>query len=99
MATYSIIEANPIYYLIDVEFAGMTFRQLLASEMVSGDLQGLLQDYADQYESEWMAMQPQVPYPEPPVVVDVVLDDEYFMTQDSAPPVVTEPLDAASEPV
>ena len=59
MATYSIVEANPIYYLVDVEFSGMTFRQLLATEMLNGNLDNLLQAYADKYEQDWLAMQPE----------------------------------------
>jgi type II secretory pathway component PulF len=54
MATYSIVEETPIYYLIDVSFDGKTFRQLIASELVNGDLDNMLQEYADQYEHEYM---------------------------------------------
>ncbi len=55
MATYSIVEATPIYYLVDVSFQGMTFRQLLASNLINGNLATMLQAYADQYEQEWVA--------------------------------------------
>jgi type II secretory pathway component PulF len=55
MATYSIVEATPIYYLVDVSFAGMTFRQLIASSLVNGNLSAMLQAYADQYEQDWLA--------------------------------------------
>jgi hypothetical protein len=54
MATYSIVEATPIYYLIDVSFDGKTFRQLIASELVNGNLYEMLQAYADQYEHDYM---------------------------------------------
>lgn len=57
MATYNIIESNPIYYLIDVAFSGRVFRQLLASELVNGNLQSMLQAYADKYEQDWLDMQ------------------------------------------
>lgn len=57
MATYSVIEANPIYYLVDVCFSGLSFRQLLATEMLNGNLDRLLQAYADKYEQDWLAMQ------------------------------------------
>jgi hypothetical protein len=55
MATYSIVEATPIYYLVDVSFQGMTFRQLLASSLINGNLSAMLQEYADQYEQDWVA--------------------------------------------
>jgi len=54
MATYSIVEATPIYYLVDVSFEGMTFRQLIASELVNGNLSAMLQNYADEYERDYM---------------------------------------------
>ena len=54
MAIYSIVEATPIYYLIDVSFDGKTFRQLIASELVNGNLDKMLQAYADQYEHDYM---------------------------------------------
>lgn len=59
MATFNIIEATPIYYLIDVIFSGMTFRQLLATELLNGNLDSMLQEYADKYEQDWLAMQPE----------------------------------------
>jgi hypothetical protein len=55
MATYNVVEATPIYYLVDVSFQGMTFRQLLASSLINGNLATMLQAYADQYEQEWVA--------------------------------------------
>lgn len=57
MATYTIVESNPIYYLIDVCFGEHSFRQLLASALVNGNLQAMLQAYADKYEADWLAMQ------------------------------------------
>lgn len=59
MATFSIIEATPIYYLIEVCFGDQSFRQLLATSLVNGNLQSMLQAYADQYEQDWLAMQPE----------------------------------------
>jgi len=56
MATYNIVEATPIYYLIDVMFDDMTFRQLIASELVNGNLGAMLQAYADQYEQDWLGL-------------------------------------------
>ena len=61
MATYSIVEATPIYYLVDVSFAGMTFRQLIASQLVNGNLSAMLQAYADQYEQDWLSANVEVP--------------------------------------
>lgn len=61
MATYSIVEATPIYYLVDVSFAGMTFRQLIASSLVNGNLSAMLQAYADKYEADWMLDNIEVP--------------------------------------
>jgi hypothetical protein len=57
MATYSIVESNPIYYLIDVCFREMTFRQLIASSLLSGNLSEMLQEYADRYEQDWIALE------------------------------------------
>lgn len=57
MATFSIIEATPIYYLVEVCFGERSFRQLLASALVNGNLQAMLQAYADKYEQDWLAMQ------------------------------------------
>jgi len=57
MATYKIIEATPIYYLIDVEFEGLTFRQLLATSLLNGNLSAMLQAYADKYEQDYMNAQ------------------------------------------
>jgi hypothetical protein len=66
MATYVVIEATPIYYVIDVSFLGMTFRQLIATELLNGNLDTMLQAYADQYEHDWQAMQTEsLPAPEP----------------------------------
>jgi hypothetical protein len=61
MATYSIVEATPIYYLVDVSFEGMTFRQLIASQLVNGNLSAMLQAYADQYEKDWLSANVEVP--------------------------------------
>ena len=57
MATFNIIEATPIYYLVEVCFGEHSFRQLLATSLVNGNLQGMLQAYADKYEQDWLAMQ------------------------------------------
>ena len=57
MATYKIIEATPIYYLIDVEFEGLKFRQLLATSLLNGNLSAMLQEYADKYEQDYMNAQ------------------------------------------
>jgi hypothetical protein len=61
MATYSIVEATPIYYLVDVSFEGMTFRQLIASQLVNGNLSAMLQAYADQYEQDWLSANVEAP--------------------------------------
>jgi|SanBayMetagenome_1026888.scaffolds.fasta_scaffold00146_7 hypothetical protein len=60
MATYTIVEATPIYYIIDVEFSGFVFRQLIASDLLNGNLDAMLQQYADKYETDYLAMQPQL---------------------------------------
>lgn len=59
MATYEIVEETPIYYLIDVFFSGQSFRQLLVSSLVNGNLDAMLQAYADKYEQDWLEMQPE----------------------------------------
>jgi hypothetical protein len=58
MATFAILEATPIYYVVEISFADQSFRQLLATELLSGDLDTMLQVYADNYEQEWLALQP-----------------------------------------
>jgi hypothetical protein len=57
MATFQIIEATPIYYVIDVCFLGMVFRQLLVSVKTGDTLTSQLQQYSDQYETDWLSVQ------------------------------------------
>jgi hypothetical protein len=57
MATFQIIEATPIYYVVDVHFSGLVFRQTLVSVKTNGNLNSQLQQYADQYESDWLSLQ------------------------------------------
>lgn len=57
MATFEIIEATPIYYVIDVHFLGLVFRQMIASIKTGINLNDQLQKYADDYEREWVALQ------------------------------------------
>ena len=57
MATFEIIEATPIYYVVDVHFSGLVFRQTLVSVKTNGSLNNQLQQYADQYETDWLSLQ------------------------------------------
>lgn len=57
MATFQIIEATPIYYVIDVHFSGLVFRQTLVSVKTNGNLNSQLQQYSDQYETDWLSLQ------------------------------------------
>lgn len=57
MATFQIIEATPIYYVVDVHFCGLVFRQILVSVKTNGNLNSQLQHYSDQYELDWLALQ------------------------------------------
>jgi len=57
MATFEIIEATPIYYVIDVCFLGLVFRQTLATIKTGTDLQKQLQGYSDDYERDWISLQ------------------------------------------
>lgn len=57
MATFQIIEANPIYYVVDVHFSGLVFRQTLVSVQTNGNLNSQLQQYSDQYETDWLSLQ------------------------------------------
>lgn len=56
MATFEIIEATPIYYVIDVCFLGLVFRQMIASIKTGVSLDSQLQKYADDYEKDWIAL-------------------------------------------
>lgn len=55
MATFEIIETNKPYYRIRVEFQGNQFEQTIVSLKTGAALTAQLQDYADQYEADWMA--------------------------------------------
>lgn len=57
MATFEIIEATPIYYVVDVHFSGLVFRQILVSVKTNGNLNSQLQQYADKYETDWLSLQ------------------------------------------
>ncbi len=57
MATFEIIEATPIYYVVDVHFSGLVFRQTLVSVQTNGNLTSQLQQYSDQYETDWLSLQ------------------------------------------
>jgi hypothetical protein len=57
VATFEIIEATPIYYVVDVHFSGLVFRQTLVSVKTNGSLNNQLQQYADQYETDWLSLQ------------------------------------------
>ena len=57
MATFQIVEATPVYYVVDVHFSGLVFRQTLVSVKTNGSLDNQLQQYADQYETDWLSLQ------------------------------------------
>lgn len=57
MATYVIVEEAPVYYTLDVEFDGLSFRQLLISEQIGQGLADQLQAYADAYQSDYESAQ------------------------------------------
>jgi hypothetical protein len=57
MATFQIVEATPVYYVVDVYFSGLVFRQTLVSVKTNGSLTTQLQQYADQYETDWLSLQ------------------------------------------
>lgn len=57
MAIYSIVQATPIYYEIEVSFLDCVFRQILATVKTGTDLQKQLQEYSDAYERDWISLQ------------------------------------------
>jgi len=57
MATFQIVEATPVYYVVDVCFSGLVFRQTLVSVKTNGSLDNQLKQYADQYETDWLLLQ------------------------------------------
>jgi hypothetical protein len=66
MANYTIPWAAAPYYTVRVEFGEQAFEQMLVSIKTGAELEAQFQAYADQYETDWNAMQPAVePEPEP----------------------------------
>ncbi len=59
MATFTILESKDNYYTVRVEFGDQVFDQRLTSEKTGKALTDQFQAYADQYETDWNAMQPQ----------------------------------------
>lgn len=58
MTSISIVSAYAPYYSVLVEFEGMAFNQLVVSNLVGLMLDDQLQDYANQYQSDWTDLPP-----------------------------------------
>lgn len=58
MASISIVSAYAPYYSVIVEFEGMAFDQLIVSNLVGAPLDDQLQEYANQYQSDWTDLPP-----------------------------------------
>ena len=56
MATYSVLESKDGYSTVQVEFADQVFVQQIVSPLTGPKLDKQLQDYADAYEAEWLAL-------------------------------------------
>lgn len=59
MATAEIVEAAAPYYGLQVVFAAQSFHQLIVSNLTGASLNAMLQGYADAYEAEWLALNPE----------------------------------------
>lgn len=59
MATFTILESKDNYYTVRVEFGDQVFAQKLTSTKTGQALTDQFQAYADQYEADWNAQQPQ----------------------------------------
>lgn len=55
MASYTIVADNSPYLTIDVEFMAQTFRQDVIVPVEGKARDKRLQEYADQYEADWLA--------------------------------------------
>jgi hypothetical protein len=58
MATIAVIEAKPPYYAVRVEFDTQVFQQTIVSSQTGAALDAQLQAYADDYEAQWLALEP-----------------------------------------
>jgi hypothetical protein len=61
MATYTILSANAPYYTVLVEFGEQSFEQTLVSVKENEELGNQFQEYANTYETEWLALEINVP--------------------------------------
>lgn len=64
MGTCTILADSAPYYTVRIEFGEQTFDQTLISVNTGAELVAQFQAYADQYESDWNAMQPPPADPE-----------------------------------
>jgi hypothetical protein len=59
MATAEIVEPAAPYYGVQVVFGAQSFHQLIVSSLTGVLLNAMLQAYADTYEAEWLALNPE----------------------------------------
>jgi len=56
MATVSILADEAPYYTIEVAFGDHQFQQVIVSALSGPALDEQLQQYADEYERQWLAL-------------------------------------------
>ena len=56
MASASVEYSNTPYYGVTVAFGEQTFFQIIISYLIEADFINMLQNYADDYEREWLAL-------------------------------------------
>lgn len=59
MATIEIVETAAPYYGVQVAFSAQSFHQLIVSSLTGAPLSAMLQAYANAYEAEWLALNPE----------------------------------------
>jgi hypothetical protein len=60
MTAFTIIKTDPNYYTLMIEFDGLQFSQEIYSTETGDDLQAFMQNYADAYESVFLAYKGEV---------------------------------------
>ena len=55
MAEFAILASNAPYYTVSVSFGDQEFKQDVVSTLTGNKLNDHLQEYADDYERDWVA--------------------------------------------
>jgi hypothetical protein len=56
MATFQLLNSSAPYYIVQVFFETLVFEQLLISMKEGEELSTQFQEYANTYETEWLAL-------------------------------------------